>query len=79
MVTVDGGELGKMMGSKAELLTQTLPPMAAVFVSIVIVSPPCHFLVLGKNPEVVGCQLFPHSALSVFHCCLFEWQNDILA
>ena len=60
MVTVDGGELGKMMGSKAELLTQTLPILAAVFLSMVIV--------LGKNPDVVGCQIHLASSKHFNHC-----------
>ena len=56
-MTVDGGELGKMMGSKAELLIETLPLSPAVFLSILIVLPQGNFLVLGKNPDVVGCQI----------------------
>ena len=57
-VTVDGGELGKMMGSKAELLIQTLPLSA-----VVIVLPRGNFLVLGKNPDVVGCQIHLASSM----------------
>ena len=57
-VTVDGGELGKMMGSKAELLIQTLPLSA-----VVIVLPRGNFLVLGKNPDAVGCQIHLASSM----------------
>jgi hypothetical protein len=34
MVRVDGGELGKIMGSRAELLTQTLPPFVSMVISL---------------------------------------------
>ena len=36
---VDGGELGRIMGSKTELLTQTLPPLSSLFISTVIILP----------------------------------------